>query len=292
MYEILFNIIAPVFICAGLGFIWAKRGRDFHMETVTGLVTNIGAPMLIFSTLVQLESGLSKFLEFGFIALVSLLTFMVLGFIILKVMKLEYRDFLPALMFPNTGNMGVPLCLFAFGEEGLALSLAFFATYAILQFTLGVWLSSGSTSVTQLLKTPLLYAVLIALAVQTAEVPLPKWLVDTTDLLGGFTIPLMLMALGVSLANLSVQHLKVATQMSVIRLLMGFAVGVSLATLFGQEGAARGVIIIECTMPVAVFNYLFSLRYNRAPGEIAGSILISTALSFATMPLLLLYVLP
>ncbi len=292
MYEILFNIIAPVFICAGLGFIWAKRGRSFHMETITGLVTNIGAPMLIFSTLVQLESGLSKFIEFGFIALASLLTFMISGFIILKLMKLNYRDYLPALMFPNTGNMGVPLCLFAFGEEGLALSLAFFATYAILQFTLGVWLASGSTSVMQLLKTPLLYAVIIALSLKGLDLSIPKWLVDTTDLLGGFTIPLMLMALGVSLANLSVQHLKLATLMSVIRLVLGFAVGVALATLFQQEGAARGVIIIECTMPVAVFNYLFALRYERAPGQIAGSILISTALSFLTMPLLLLYVLP
>ena len=207
-------------------------------------------------------------------------------------MKLEYRDYLPALMFPNTGNMGVPLCLFAFGEEGLTLSLAFFATYAILQFTLGVWLASGSTSAMQLLKTPLLYAVIIALALKGADVPVPTWLVETTELLGGFTIPLMLMALGVSLANLSVKHLKVASLISVIRLAMGFAVGVGLATLFQQEGAARGVIILECTMPVAVFNYLFSLRYDRAPGQIAGSVLISTALSFLTMPLLLLYVLP
>ncbi len=292
MYEILFNIIAPVFICAGIGFVWAKKGRPFHMETVTGLVTNVGAPMLIFSTLVQLESGLSKFLEFGFIAFVSLVAFYILGYTLLRILKLDFRDYLPALIFPNTGNMGVPLCLFAFGEEGLTLALAFFAVYAILQFTLGVWLASGSTSVAQVLKTPLLYAVVLALIIKATELPMPKWLLDTADLLSGFTIPLMLMALGVSLANLSVKHLKLATVISVSRLVLGFGVGVGLAYLFDQEGAARGVIILECTMPVAVFNYLFSLRYERVPGQIAGAVLISTLLSFLTMPLLLLYVLP
>lgn len=292
MYEILFNIIAPVFICAGIGFVWAKKGRAFHMETVTGLVTNVGAPMLLFSTLVQLKTGLSKFLEFGFIAFLSLVAFFILGFILLRILKLNFRDYLPALIFPNTGNMGVPLCLFAFGEEGLTLALAFFAVYAILQFTLGVWLASGTTSVTQVLKTPLLYAVILALTIKATEIPMPKWILDTSDLLGGFTIPLMLMALGVSLANLSIKHLKLATVISVSRLVLGFGVGVTLAYLFDQEGAARGVIILECTMPVAVFNYLFSLRYERAPGQIAGAVLISTLLSFLTMPLLLLYVLP
>ncbi len=291
MFQILFNIIAPVLICAGLGFYWAKSNRAFHMETVTGLVSNIGAPLLIFSTLAQLEMKLSDFLEFGLYALLSLIAFLPICFGFLKLFKLDYRDYLPALIFPNSGNMGLPLCYFAFQDEGLTLALAFFTVYAVAQFTLGVWLASGSTSISQLLKTPLIYSVVIALALRATDTQLPDWILDTTKLLGGITIPLMLMALGVSLANLSASHMKESVILSVARLAIGFAVGLSLATVFNLEGAARGVLILECTMPVAVFNYLFSLRYGRAAGQVAGTVLISTLLSFLTLPLLLLFLL-
>lgn len=291
MLQILFNIIAPVVICAGLGFYWAKSDRSFHMETVTGLVSNIGAPLLIFTTLVQLKMGLGEFLEFGLFALISLLCFIPLGYLLLKTLKLNYRDYLPALIFPNTGNMGLPLCYFAFQEEGLTLALAFFAVYAVMQFTFGVWLASGSSSISQLFKTPLIYAVALALLLRGSGVPIPAWLTDTTELLGGMTIPLMLMALGVSLASLSVGYIKEATILSVARLSIGFAVGISLSWIFGLEGAERGVMILECTMPVAVFNYLFSLRYGRAAGQVAGTVLVSTLLSFLTLPLLLLFLL-
>lgn len=291
MFEILFNIIAPVVICAGLGFFWARSKRAFHMETVTGLVSNIGAPLLIFTTLVQLEGKLLDFVEFGFYGFLALVSFIPIGFAVLKILKLDYRDYLPALIFPNTGNMGLPLCYFAFQDEGLTLALAFFTVYAILQFTLGVWIVSGTGSYKQLLKTPLIYAVLLAVFLKGFEIPVPVWITDTTKLLGGITIPLMLMALGVSLASLSVRHLKEATILSIVRLAIGFGVGVTLAEIFSLEGAERGVMILECTMPVAVFNYLFSLRYGRAAGQVAGTVLISTILSFLTLPLLLLFVL-
>lgn len=289
MYQILFNVIFPVLTCAGLGYYWVKSGRSFHMETVTGLVTNIGAPLLVFTTLVNLNMALESFLKFGMISFFSLLCFVIIGFSVLKLAKLDYRDYLPSLIFPNCGNMGLPLCYFAFGEEGLTLALAVFTVYAVLQFTFGVWLASGSGSIKHLLKTPLIYSVAIALSVKISDFPLPSWVLDTTDLLGGITIPLMLMALGVSLASLSVKHLKLATFISVVRLSMGFSVGFALAEIFQLEGVSRGVLILECTMPVAVFNYLFSLRYDRAAGEVAGTILVSTLMSFLTLPLLLLY---
>ena len=291
MLEILFNVIAPVLICAGLGFYWAKSGRTFHVESVTGLVTNVGAPMLVFSTLINLEMALETFLEFGLFAFYALAAFLVTGIAALKLLRWPVRNYLSSLIFPNTGNMGVPLCLFAFGEEGLAFALAFFTVHAVMQFTLGVYIASGSTSPGQLAKTPLIYAVLIALALKISGIPTPEWIVDTAKLLGGITIPLMLMALGVSLANLSVHHLGKATILSVLRLLIGFSVGMGLAEIFELDGVARGVLILECTMPVAVFNYLFALRYGRAAGEVAGAVLISTVLSFLTLPVLLAYLL-
>ncbi|MCF8467575.1 MAG: AEC family transporter [Sneathiella sp.] len=291
MYEILLNIIAPVIVTAGLGFFWAKTGRSFNTETVTGLVTNVGAPMLIFSTLVKLNMQLSSFFEFAMIAALAALSFCIIGFIVLKSLHLDVRNYLPGLMFPNAGNMGLPLCLFAFGEAGLALAIAVFTVFSTLQFTFGIWLSSGVNSVTQLLKTPLIYAVIIGLGAKALAVQIPAWITNTTDLLGSLTIPLMLLALGVSLASLSISHIKLATGLALLRLAMGFTVGLGLSYLFGLEGIERGVIILECSMPVAVFNYLFSLRYKRAHSQVAGMVLISTLISFLTLPALLVFVL-
>ncbi len=291
MYEILLNIIAPVVVTAGIGFFWAKTGRAFHTETITLLVTNVGSPMLIFSTLMKLNMELGDFLEFAMFAALSALAFCLIGLVVLLLFRLNVRDYLPGLMFPNTGNMGLPLCLFAFGEAGLALAIAVFTVFSTLQFTFGIWLSSGASSLAQLLRTPLIYAVLIGLGSKALGLSFPLWVINSTTLVGSLTIPLMLFALGVSLASLSVSHIRLATGLSILRLVMGFAVGYGLATLFGLEGVERGVLILECTMPVAVFNYLFSLRYERAHSHVAGMVLISTLLSFVTLPALLLFLL-
>ncbi|WP_373084572.1 AEC family transporter [Sneathiella sp.] len=278
-------------VTAGLGFFWAKSGRAFHTETVTGLVTNVGAPLLIFTTLINLEMQLATFFEFAMIAALAAFTFCLIGFGILKLLRLHVRNYLPSLMFPNTGNMGLPLCLFAFGDAGLALAIAVFTVFSTLQFTFGIWLSSGINSITQILKTPLIYAVILGLITKATGIPVPGWIMNTTGLLGSLTIPLMLLALGVSLASLSINHIKLAAGLAVLRLAIGFTVGLALAYLFNLDGVARGVLILECSMPVAVFNYLFSLRYNRAHTQVAGMVLISTLLSFLTLPALLLLVL-
>ncbi len=131
---------------------------------------------------------------------------------------------------------------------------------------------------------PLVWAVPLALVIKYIALDVPLWLFRTLDLVGGFTIPLMLITLGVSLASLRIQSLPRSIWLSVLRLGMGFAVGWGTAEVFGYEGIARGVLIIECAMPVAVFNYLYAEMYNNKPEEVAGTVLVSTALSFVTLP--------
>jgi predicted permease len=195
--------------------------------------------------------------------------------------------YLPSLVFANNGNMGLPLCLFAFGEQGLALAIAFFVVGAVLMFTVGVGLAAGEVSPRMLLRTPLLWAVGIALALLAFSVELPRWISNTVHLAGAFTIPLMLITLGVSLAHLKVSSLKTSLIFSVLRLGMGFSVGWSVALALGLEGVALGVVVIESALPVAVFNYLWAVRYNNHPEEVAGMVLLSTTLAFFALPFML-----
>ena len=146
---------------------------------------------------------------------------------------------------------------------------------------------SGEATPKKVLATPLPYALAAAFAFRGAGVEPPAWLYNTTSLLGDMTIPLMLFTLGVTLAGMRVVNLGRSLALALSRLAMGLAVGMAVAALLGLEGVMRGVLIIECAMPAAVFNYLFAQLHDQAPDEVASVILLSTAISFATLPFLL-----
>jgi predicted permease len=109
--------------------------------------------------------------------------------------------------------------------------------------------------------------------------------------MAGLTIPLMLLTLGVSLARLRVPRFSRSLLVALARMGLGFGAGLAVAHVFGLDGVARGVLILDASMPVAVFNYLLAERYDRAPDEVAGAVVVSTLLSFGTLPLLLWYLL-
>ncbi len=287
MIHLLLNVVAPVFVIIILGYGWTKFKFAYDSPTITSLVMNIGAPCLVFSTLCTLPVSMELLGQMGIAALLTLFSTGIFGYIILKLTKLSPRSFLSPLIFANIGNMGLPLCYFAFGKEGLALAIVVFAVYAVGTMTLGLWLFSGEKNPLHLLKTPIIYAVFLALIFLVNGLEPPEWILKTTHLLGQFTIPLMLFTLGVSLARLDVTSLKRAVSLSILRLGMGFGVGIAVAHLLGLTGIARGVLVIQSSMPVAVFNYLLSEKYNRNPKEIAELVFISTLLSLLTLPLIL-----
>lgn len=291
MFQTLTAIIAPILIVCAIGFAWGRTGRPFDSALVTALVTTIGTPCLIASTLTKLKPDAAQLGSMVLITLICFAGFAIVGVIALRLMKLPFDSYLPALMFPNTGNMGLPLALFAFGEKGLALAIIFFVVSATLQFTVGVGIASGSADLRRLARMPLLYAVALSLVFLATGWSVPLWLDNTLDLLGGLTIPLMLIALGVSLAQLQVRSLHRALGLSFLRVFSGFVIGYAVAWAFGLEGVARGVVVLQCSLPVAVFNYLFAKLYNRAPEEVAGLVVVSTIISFATLPLLLVLIL-
>jgi predicted permease len=249
----------------------------------------IGAPCLVFSTLSSLTISFQVVGQFGCATLIVLALSALLGLAALHLAGVPKRAFLPVVLFPNVGNMGLPLCLFAFGKPGLSLAIAVFSVYTIIQFTVGSWLYSGETKALALIKMPIIYAVFISLVVLFTGIKPPAWIAKTTELLGGFTIPLMLITLGVSLAQLHVENIKRALSVSLLRLAIGFGVGISVASLFRLSTPAYGVLILQSTMPAAVFNYLLAEHYNRYANDTAGIVVISTVIAIAILPFLLLF---
>ena len=284
-------IIAPVMVIALIGYVWERRGLPFDQNMVAVLVINVGTPCLLLNALLANRPDLATMARISGAAVLVMVLTAIVTWVILKVTDLPIPVFLPAMVFGNTGNVGLPLCLFAFGPSGLALAVAFFATQSVLQFSIGQGIASGHISFHSVFRSPALYAILIGCVLIGADVALPRAVMNSISTLAGLSIPLMLMSLGVSLASLNVVALRRSVLFSVFRLASGFGLGVAVVWLLGLEGAARGAVIVQSTMPAAVFSYLFAARYNNQPGEVAGIVFISTIFSFMTLPLLMAFVL-
>lgn len=280
------GVVTPVFLIAGLGFIWARRALPFDNNTISTLVMFLGSPCLIYSSLTANAPDLADLFRMAAAAVFVVAAAAVLGYIILKMLGWQISSFLPSLIQPNGGNMGLPICLLAFGDVGLALGMAFFFVNSISQYTLGLAISSGQFQLRSLVQQPVVWAVIITLTVLALDIQMPSWFNATTQLLGGLTIPAMLLMLGTSLAGLKVSSMTQTLTVSGLRLGLGVLLGVSAIWLFDLSGPIAGVVLLQSAMPSAVFNYVFAERFNREPDKVAGVILISTLLSVVTLPLM------
>ncbi len=283
----LLGIVAPVFLTAGIGYCWVKAGYDFDSEMVSRLVMNIGMPCMVFATLSTLKVELAALSQIVLAAILTICTYLVIGSVILRASGMRISHYLPSLSFSNGGNMGLPICLFAFGEEGLALGTGFFLVNAVAQPTLGVWINSGKFSPAEMLRTPVIYAIPLAMLFRFGGYPVPQWLGNTTYLVGGITIPLMLLLLGVSLSRIRGGTAMRSGALAALRIAMGLGVGWSMATMLGLSNTVRGVLLLQAAMPTAVINYVFALRYETDPDTVAGIVMQSTLMSIVVLPLLL-----
>ena len=200
----LFNVISPVLFIALGGYLWVKLGYDFPKEFVTRLNMNLGAPCLVFVGLLSLGQDLSSLSTFIFASFIAISLMLIVTTIFVFVTGLPKRGYIISLSSSNCGNMGIPLCLFAFGDIGMSFAIAYFTVGSFFQFTVALFISHGNLKPGSLIRVSLLWGIFAALFFILTERSPPTWLMNTTELLAGVTIPLMLLTLGASLATLKV----------------------------------------------------------------------------------------
>ncbi len=287
----LLPVLAPVFVIAGLGFLWIRVGRPFETQPVTDLVSRIGAPCLIFTTLATLESPTALALEIALAAAFMILGAMLIGAVALPLAGLPRRTFLAPLMFPNSGNLGIPICLFAFAAAGLELGIVFFTVTATLHFTVGVLIWSGNASPVALLRTPFPYAVAAGLVALLTDAPVPDWVLATTSLLGSVAIPLMLFMLGATVARYRILDLGRTLRAAAMKFAIGLLLAFAVTDLLALDGAARGVVLLQAVLPTPVFAVLFAQHYRCHPDEVASTVVVTTTASLVLVPVMLAYLL-
>jgi len=293
----LFAILAPIVISVGIGFFWGRSGTAYPADFVSRIVMYVGTPCLIVSVMNNVEVDADVMGEVMLATAVAMTAMGLIGWVTLRALKLDIHAYLPPLIFPNNGNMGLPLCLFAFGQIGLALSLGSFMVMMIATFTVGLLIvsdvqGSWGSRFKDMARQPVIHSMIIALAMLITGTHLPRWLFNTVDMIGGFAIPLMTITLGVSLATMRIATWRRSLAFSFARIFGGLALGWLSCWTLNVEGVSRSVVLLQSAMPVAVFNYLLALRYDRHPQDIAAMVVISTLLAFITLPFLLVLLLP
>ena len=283
----LLSVVAPVFIVALVGLAWARSGAHFDEVSISRLVLNVGIPCLVFRSLTSLDVPPAELARMAGLAAAVMSMFAIGGFAVLNAMNLPAHTYLGPLVFANSGNIGLPICLFAFGDAGLALGMAYFAVSSTCHVVLGGPLFAGSFSLRPFFRSPLTWAVIITVGVVASGVTVPTWIARTTTLLGDIAIPLMLLTLGVSLSKMHPESLGRSIILSLVRLGLGVSAGLLLTTLLGVDGLTRKVLVLQASMPVGVLNYLFAQRYARSPEQVASLVLVSTLISIVSIPALL-----
>lgn len=283
----LLSVVTPVFLVALVGLVWARSGAHFDEVSISRLVLNVGVPCLLFRSLTNLDVSPFELAQMAGLTVGVMAMFAIGGFAVLRVMGLPSHTFLGPLVFSNSGNVGVPICFFAFGDPGLALGMTYFAVSATFHVSLGGPLFSGAFSLRPLLRSPLTWAVFVTVPIVAMGIEVPTWISRTTELLGDIAIPLMLLTLGVSLSKMHPDSLGRSVVLALVRFGLGVSAGLLITTVLGVEGLTRKVLILQAAMPVGVLNYLFAHRYGRSPEQVASLVLVSTLLSVLTIPALL-----
>ncbi|MDP7150528.1 MAG: AEC family transporter [Paracoccaceae bacterium] len=286
------QIVAPVFLLAGIGFAWVKAGFDYPTEFVTKLSMTFALPCLIFVSLMQTEIDPTALTA---LALASIAAYAVLAVVFwtgIKLAGMRTDVFVAPMIFGNTGNLGLPLALFAFGQIGLSYAVVILAVMSVMAFSFGIWLVSGGGSLWKVVKEPIVAATLLGALFLWQGWETPEFLTNSIQLAGQMAIPLMLITLGVAVARLSPEHMAKATIISAVKLVVSVAVATGVAQFFVLDQIAYAVLVVQVATPIAVTSYLVAQKYGAEAETVAGLVVASTLLSVGYLPLLLVFLLP
>ena len=293
IYLKLFEVLFPVFFIVGIGFFLGKKNPNFDTSFITTYSGNFGTPALVIFALTAGGVTFDVFKEFFIYAIILLAVFGIVGLVFLVLMKKDYIRELPTFILPNTGNMGIPICLFAYGELGMGMAASISSLVVLLHFTLNIFLAKRAFDFQIIFKSPAFYAIIFTVLLLYFEEPIPQFVMNTVMLLAYGMIVMILMSLGVALTQMKVFSFKDALITSTGRVIIGPIIGFVVVKIFDLTGAAAGVVLLQSSMPSAILCYLIASMYSpkEIVDNISSTIVVSTIMSLITIPIVLFFAL-
>lgn len=286
MFSTLLNIVIPVFAVVSVGFVFGRRQRNTDMSFVNLANVAVFCPALVFSALIAnpIQIGTSWPLIVAGILVILLPGLMLCLF---KFKGLERRTLVLGGMFRNTGNIGIPLMMLAYGDDKLGAIIILFVLSNVIHFSLGLFILSHEAGRWQWLKSPILWAATLGLLLAEHRSALPEFVYTSADLLGQIAVPLMLFALGVRLASGEVGELGLAFKVNMSYLLAGALSLLLVAWWLPLTPEWLQLLALSVMLPPAVLNYLLCEQYQCQPNKMASIVLLGNLMSVLTIPLVI-----
>ncbi|MCB1774463.1 MAG: AEC family transporter [Gammaproteobacteria bacterium] len=285
MFQV-FEIVFPIFAIVLLGYLYASRfGAD--MTSANRLNLEIFTPALIFSVLSGEGFELARYADLALAAMIIVLGSGLLVWPVSRLLGYADRVFLPPMMFNNSGNMGLPLALFAFGEAALPAAMILFLVENTLHFTVGNAMLTGHVNPLRLLRMPMLVATLGGLVVAVLELPVPGPLHEAIDLVGQIAIPLMLFALGVRMTGVDLADWRIGVAGAVLCPLSGLLMAWLVLQWMPLPDVQYAQLVVFAALPPAVLNFMLAERYAIEPRKVAAIVLIGNLASLLVIPAVL-----
>ena len=282
------NIVLPAFLVIAAGFLFS-RTRKIDISSINDLVIYVTTPCLIISSLSDFTMDPSVtarlFLSISAVIFVTI----IIGGALARAFRLDSRVYLPPVVFANTGNLGLPLCLFAFGQYGFNIAILCVVSTMLLHYTVGILILGSGKDLREIFKLPLIYATVAGIIINYVGVDMPVVIERPVTLLGEITIPAMLFSLGYKLSEMKLSKLWLSFLFGSARIFLGIFLGALFVNMFGLKGIEAKVVILECSMPPAVFNFVLAEKYGRDSQTVASIIVAGTVVSLLVLPFVISY---
>ena len=294
-------IVLPAFLIFGAGFIGQKLLK-LDIKSISTMSLYLMLPFLTFDTFYSNVLNIEYFYMFLFTCLLALImiTLTVLFGFFIKADKTQMSAMLLGTIFPNSGNYGAPVAMFAFGAIGFQYAVIFMVIHAFLMNTIGIFIASyGSEKTTSIkdslmrvIKMPVLYGFLFGVLFQLLHIELPSTIQDGISLVGSASIPTVMLILGMQLAEIKPQkfELKYVNTVTIFRMLISPLLAVVLVNFMPVNDMIKNVYILLAAMPIAANTTLLAVQFNVKPDLTSFTTLVTTLLSLVTIPLTLLFI--
>ena len=293
--NIFVSVVFPVFLMAAIGAL-VHRFRPISPEPLSQAILFIFSPALVFYGLATTQVGLSELGRIAAFALLLLTSLYVIAIVATRLVAVEKEGrstFVIGALFMNAGNYGLPVAFFAFGDEGLAIAVAFFVTQAILSWTVGAFIASRAQtnllgSFVSVAKLPTSYAAVGGLLVSTLSLDVPDFILQPARILGDAAIPAMLIVLGIQLASMrEMAGVRAISGVVVIRLMVSSIVAYGLVQLLQFDDLTSKVLIVVAGMPTAVLTIILATQYKGKPELASGIVVVGTLASLVSVTVVL-----
>jgi len=278
--------LVPVFSVIGVGWLLSAR-RIFATEELGRLAITVCSPCFVFSLMSRTEMSTSEGLTLVAGTLCALLMGLALGALTTREDPARRRGAMLCTTFWNSGNLAMSCCGLAYGRAGYEAGAVVFVTVLACQSTLGIWIAKGRGGFGALFRAPLFWGAGLGLLVRGGEVSIPEMVMDPVEMVGGVTIPLMLLTLGGQLKGLRTATWRPSLHIAGLRLTAGVVTMTLFVWVVSVHGVARDVLLVNAIMPGAVMNVVLAQRYSAAPERVASVTVVGTVVSAALLPLVL-----